>query len=192
MINLFSTWTTPGEFFIITIPLDSRSKTQMHYTFMQFKKRSVMPRRSSKRAVCSVGKPLLLIFAFLAVSAESQQLPSVSLAQPGATQQSPPVTEPAAAAAAAPTPAGELPSCDCTLTGVSGGANTTFIGCGQWMVANGSNTFTCYVNVRTHAFLQKKIILHHFLSFFFDNTEPFCVPRSHYAHPQLNLPWRCV
>ena len=37
-------------------------------------------------------------------------------------------------------------SCPCTRDGVSGGVNTTKIGCGQWLVYDGSNEFVCYVD----------------------------------------------
>ncbi|PRW59362.1 ubiquitin-conjugating enzyme E2 34-like [Chlorella sorokiniana] len=36
--------------------------------------------------------------------------------------------------------------CACTQTGLSGGQNTSRIGCGQWDVVSGSNRFTCFVN----------------------------------------------
>lgn len=38
--------------------------------------------------------------------------------------------------------------CACTQTGLSGGKNTSRIGCGQWDIVSGSNRFTCFVNVR--------------------------------------------
>lgn len=39
-------------------------------------------------------------------------------------------------------------ACDCTTSGVSGTTNTTFIGCGQWLVAYDKNEFVCFVMVR--------------------------------------------
>lgn len=64
-----------------------------------------------------------------------------------------------AVAARAPAAGGAVPSgeaqtgeggpCSCSEDGISGGANTTVRGCGQWDVISGSNQFTCYVEVRS-------------------------------------------
>ncbi|KAL4459138.1 hypothetical protein ABPG75_014003 [Micractinium tetrahymenae] len=60
-----------------------------------------------------------------------------------------PAAVPAAAPAAAPAPEAEVAAvtgpCACTATGVSGGANTSTVGCGQWDLVSGSNRFTCFV-----------------------------------------------
>lgn len=45
--------------------------------------------------------------------------------------------------------------CACTTDGLSGGANTTRIGCGQWDVISGSNAFSCYVQVSPIAGMGK-------------------------------------
>lgn len=37
--------------------------------------------------------------------------------------------------------------CACTDTGLSGGTNTSTVGCGQWDLVSGSNRFTCFVVV---------------------------------------------
>jgi len=44
-------------------------------------------------------------------------------------------------------PEQETLPCACTSTGMSGTVNTSTVGCGQWLVAEGSNVFTCYVAV---------------------------------------------
>ncbi|PSC74226.1 50S ribosomal L21 [Micractinium conductrix] len=66
-----------------------------------------------------------------------------------------PSAEPLASAAAPGAPAAEGPAaevqavgggpCACTPDGMSGGANTTRAGCGQWDIVSGSNSFTCFV-----------------------------------------------
>lgn len=61
-----------------------------------------------------------------------------------------PAAEAAAVDAAAPPAAPVEPSgdpCACTATGVSGGTNTSVIGCGQHDVAQGSNRWTWWVGV---------------------------------------------
>ncbi|EFN55214.1 hypothetical protein CHLNCDRAFT_134449 [Chlorella variabilis] len=35
--------------------------------------------------------------------------------------------------------------CACTADGVSGGSNTTAVGCGQWLLSQGSNAWICFV-----------------------------------------------
>ena len=59
-----------------------------------------------------------------------------------------PTLEQAVPAAEAPAPEQEaqLP-CACTTTGMSGNVNTSTIGCGQWLVPEGSNVFICYIAV---------------------------------------------
>ncbi|EFN53471.1 hypothetical protein CHLNCDRAFT_136745 [Chlorella variabilis] len=48
--------------------------------------------------------------------------------------------------AEAPAPAGRaVDPCACTATGLSGGVNTTRVGCGQWDIVSGSAAFTCFV-----------------------------------------------
>lgn len=42
--------------------------------------------------------------------------------------------------------------CACTSDGLSAGVNTSFIGCGQWLVPEGNNPFVCFVNVRNKPF----------------------------------------
>jgi hypothetical protein len=37
--------------------------------------------------------------------------------------------------------------CACTSTGMSGTVNTSTVGCGQWLIAEGSNVFICYITV---------------------------------------------
>lgn len=98
---------------------------------------------------------------FLAApQAPSEASPAAPLPPP-VPAPAPPTTAPAAAGAApavapaaeaAPAPAAAVNSegdpCACTTTGMSGGANTTRIGCGQWDVQGGSNRIACFVNVR--------------------------------------------
>ncbi|KAL4427126.1 hypothetical protein ABPG77_001130 [Micractinium sp. CCAP 211/92] len=53
---------------------------------------------------------------------------------------------PAAVPAAEPAPEAAVSGpCACTDTGLSGGANTSTVGCGQWDLVSGSNRFTCFV-----------------------------------------------
>lgn len=59
-----------------------------------------------------------------------------SPSQPPASPSPPPST---------PTPSTN--ACDCTQSGVSGTTNTTFVGCGQWLVAYDRNEFVCFVMV---------------------------------------------
>lgn len=61
----------------------------------------------------------------------------------------PPATPPAATAAPAPGPEADGSGpCACTPDGLSGGTNTSAVGCGQLDIAAGSNRFTCFVVVR--------------------------------------------
>ena len=84
---------------------------------------------------------------------------TVPAAAPAVVSLSPPPPPPALPAAAGPPvvgPSAVLPAvpaveavdpCGCTSDGTSAGVNTTFIGCGQWLVPEGNNGFVCFVNV---------------------------------------------
>lgn len=84
--------------------------------------------------------------------------PSQAAAAPSPEAEGPllPAAAPAAApapeaGAAAPAPEAGVAAvqgpCACSDTGVSGGANTSTVGCGQWDLVSGSNRFTCFVVV---------------------------------------------
>lgn len=108
---------------------------------------------------------LLLVSAVLGVSnCQPLSVPSVpgpnpfiasspgAIGPPQPAASSPPPVTPSpvvSAPSVAPVPTPEVgpDPCACTQTGLSGGINTTFIGCGQWLVANGSNAFVCFVVV---------------------------------------------
>jgi hypothetical protein len=66
----------------------------------------------------------------------------------------------AAALPAAEPPTGEqVFPCSCTTTGMSGTANTSTVGCGQWLLTENSNVFMCYIAVsyiirKTFSFLS--------------------------------------
>lgn len=49
--------------------------------------------------------------------------------------------------AAPPAPEQQTLPCACTSTGMSGTVNTSTVGCGQWLLAEGSNVFMCYIAV---------------------------------------------
>jgi hypothetical protein len=104
---------------------------------------------------------------FFAHGAASQPLPEVAVpginpffASPPRKKPGPPQPNPFLANGAATTvPVPALPAaepapeqqqpfpCSCTTTGMSGAVNTSTIGCGQWLVASGSNVFICYIAV---------------------------------------------
>lgn len=79
--------------------------------------------------------------------------PVPELSAPLTTAAAAPLPETLPPAVAAPLPEAASPAgagadaCACTSTGLSGGANTTYVGCGQWLLAQGSNRWVCFVQV---------------------------------------------
>eukprot|EP00887_Chlorella_sp_A99_P007011 scaffold2.g7011.t1 len=70
--------------------------------------------------------------------------PASPLNLTAAASPSPP---PAAPVAAATPPAAEAAACPCSTDGLSGGVNTSLPGCRQLQISQGSNAFTCYVEM---------------------------------------------
>lgn len=84
-------------------------------------------------------------FSLPAVAPSTEPLAAPS--RPPAPPASAPAQEAGTAAATDGVQAGGGDPCACTATGLSGGANTSRIGCGQFDLVSGSAALTCFVNV---------------------------------------------